>query len=137
MKQIGFLLTALFLGLAGPVLAQGDPMKGPWDNRKVRSFQTPGKEGPSNPGTFLVSLYQNYISPIDGTDCPMYPSDSRYAIACFQKHGFLMGWLMTVDRLYRCGRNELELSPSVKVNGQPRCLDPVRNNDFWWNHGEH
>jgi putative component of membrane protein insertase Oxa1/YidC/SpoIIIJ protein YidD len=134
MKTAFIILAIFLLGLAGPVLGQSDPMKGPWDNREASSFQTLEKRGFSNSGIFLVSLYQKYISPIDGSDCPMYPSDSRYAIACFQKHGLLMGWIMTVDRLYRCGRNELELSPSVKVNGEPKCLDPVRNNDFWWSH---
>ena len=134
MKQIGFLLTALSLLLAGPVWAQEDPLKGPWNNRELASAPWTQKKVLSNPGIFLVTLYQKVISPIDGSDCPMYPSDSKYAIECFQKHGFLVGWVMTVDRLYRCGRDELTRSPTVKVNGQPKCFDPVANNDFWWRH---
>ncbi len=39
---------------------------------------------------------------------------------------------MTHDRLMRCGRDELELSPTAIVNGKWKCVDPVENNDFWW-----
>ena len=66
----------------------------------------------------------------------MYPSCSQYSMACFEKHGFLMGWMMTWDRLYRCGRDELRLSPQMIVDGKYKCYDPVENNDFWWSHGK-
>jgi putative component of membrane protein insertase Oxa1/YidC/SpoIIIJ protein YidD len=137
MKTVIITVVILFWGFSGLIWAQEDPLKGPWDNHEFASFQSLKKKVPTNPGIFLVSLYQQYISPIDGSDCPMYPSDSRYAVECFQKHGFLMGWVMTVDRLYRCGRDELRQSQTVKVNGQSRCYDPVQNNDFWWSHGQH
>ncbi len=39
---------------------------------------------------------------------------------------------MTHDRLMRCGRDELKLSPSAIVDGKWKCIDPVGNNDFWW-----
>jgi len=39
---------------------------------------------------------------------------------------------MTCDRLMRCGRDELKLSPQVMVNGRWKCYDIVENNDFWW-----
>jgi hypothetical protein len=43
-----------------------------------------------------------------------------------------MGWMMTWDRLYRCGRDELGLSLRISLNGEQKCYDPVENNDFWW-----
>jgi putative component of membrane protein insertase Oxa1/YidC/SpoIIIJ protein YidD len=130
------ILAIVVLGLAGQAWAHYDPMSGPWDGPEALSFQPQRQKDHPNGGTFLVSVYKKFISPIDGSNCPMYPSDSRYAVECFQKHGFFMGWVMTVDRLYRCGRDELKRSPTVKVAGQPRCFDPVANNDFWWSHGE-
>jgi len=39
---------------------------------------------------------------------------------------------MTFDRLMRCGRDELYLSPEIIVDGKSKCYDPVKNNDFWW-----
>jgi len=36
------------------------------------------------------------------------------------------------DRLMRCGRDKLYLSPEIIVDGKSKCYDPVKNNDFWW-----
>ncbi|MBL7211594.1 MAG: membrane protein insertion efficiency factor YidD [Desulfobacteraceae bacterium] len=53
----------------------------------------------------------NHLSAVKQGECPMSPSCSNHSIRCFQKHGFLIGWMMTCDRLMRCGRDELRLSP--------------------------
>jgi uncharacterized protein len=50
----------------------------------------------------------------------------------FKKHGFFLGWLMTVDRLIHEGSEELSVSPLVYMGGRRRIFDPVENNDFWW-----
>lgn len=84
------------------------------------------------PAVFTMGLYQKYISPIDGQRCLMYPSCSEYSKQAFQKHGFLKGWIMTCDRLLRCGRSELGLSPPVIIKGQKYCHDSLEANDFWW-----
>jgi hypothetical protein len=62
----------------------------------------------------------------------MHPSDSEYSLQSFEKHGMIIGWIMTLDRLMRCGRDETKLSPRVLVNGKWRYYDPVEKNDFWW-----
>jgi putative component of membrane protein insertase Oxa1/YidC/SpoIIIJ protein YidD len=62
----------------------------------------------------------------------MYPTCSQYSLLSFKKHGLFIGWMMTCDRLFRCGRDEVGLSPWITVNGEIRCYDPVENNDFWW-----
>lgn len=67
----------------------------------------------------------------------MYPSCSQYSIESFEKHGFFIGWMMTCDRLYRCGRDELRLSPRIIINEQKKTYDPVENNDFWWWDGKY
>jgi hypothetical protein len=91
-----------------------------------------GKGPGFSPGLQLLSLYKNHISPVDGKRCPSYPSCSSYAEQAFKKHGFVMGWMMTVDRLIHEGKEETSVSPFVVVDGEVKIFDPVENNDFWW-----
>jgi hypothetical protein len=49
----------------------------------------------------------------------------------FKKHGFFIGWLMTVDRLIH-EIDEESVSPLVNYKGRAKIFDPVENNDFWW-----
>jgi uncharacterized protein len=88
-----------------------------------------------NPLLSIVQFYRgplNHLAAVKQGECPMNPSCSEYSVQCLQKHGFFMGWMMTCDRLMRCGRDELRLSPQIVINGKPKCHDPVENNDFWW-----
>ena len=81
---------------------------------------------------WLISSVWKHISKIDGKECPSYPSCSTYSILAFKKHGFIMGWLMTVDRLIHEGKEELKVSPMIYYRGKMKIYDPVENNDFWW-----
>ncbi|MBC2704562.1 membrane protein insertion efficiency factor YidD [Desulfobacula sp.] len=81
---------------------------------------------------FLFKFYQEHISVVDGNRCSMYPSCSRYASRAFEKHGPVLGWIMTCDRLVRCGRDEVKLSEKVIMNHQELIYDSVEANDFWW-----
>ena len=83
-------------------------------------------------GSLLIRLYQEHLSPADGGRCPMTPSCSEYARQAIQKHGPVVGWIMACDRLMRCGRDEVRLSPAKIINGQSYTHDPVAANDFWW-----
>jgi len=118
-------LTLFFLFTS---FVYASPLKGPWGQGRHAD------QG-FNPLRFMVELYRTYISPIDGKSCPMYPTCSEYSLLCFEKHGLFIGWVMTCDRLFRCGRDEVRLSPEVTVNGELRCYDPLENNDFWWHNG--
>ncbi len=130
-KGMTFLLCFIFV-YSGIALADNDPMKGPWEYRDKEDVRRQDTKDSRNPGTVFVKLYRKYVSPIDGSDCPMYPSCSRYGMECLEKHGFFIGWTMIWDRLYRCGRDELKLSPWIILNGEPKCYDPVKHNNFWW-----
>jgi len=81
---------------------------------------------------YFMEFYQDHISVADGDRCTMVPSCSQYAAQAFKKHGWVMGWIMSCDRLVRCGRDEVNISPSRYINGKPHTLDPVDANDFWW-----
>jgi len=88
-----------------------------------------------DPLSVLVRLYEgplNHMDAVRGGECPMYPSCSAYAKAALEKHGFLAGWIMASDRLMRCGRDEVKLSPRILINGKWRSYDPLENNDYWW-----
>jgi len=78
-----------------------------------------------------IHFYQEYLSGADGHRCPMTPSCSNYAVQAVRRHGALLGWIMACDRLMRCGRDELKLSPSKMTRQGIRTRDPLDNNDFW------
>ena len=105
-----------------------------WADPVPNQPKTDPQEGDSksNPGIWFVSFYRNHISPIDGDRCPSVPSCSAYAVHAIKKHGFFMGWLMTVDRLIHEGSEEAQISPVVFSHGKWKIHDPVENNDFWW-----
>ena len=106
-----------------------------------RQLDSPASEGASgfNPAQWLLSMYKNHISPVNGDRCPSYPSCSLYAEQAMEKHGFFMGWMMTVDRLIHEGKEETAVSPYIHSDGEDLILDPVENNDFWWHprNGKH
>ena len=82
--------------------------------------------------TYPIRFYKIHASGADGARCPMTPSCSTYALNAFHKHGAVMGWIMTCDRLMRCGRDEVKQAEKVNVGQRWLNADPVENNDFWW-----
>ena len=83
----------------------------------------------------MIWFYQgplDHLNAVRMGECPMYPSCSRYSFQSIQKHGALMGWIMTMDRLMRCGRDETRLTAPIIVDGRLKYYDPVEKNDFWW-----
>ena len=51
----------------------------------------------------LIRLYQIIISPYLGSNCRFYPTCSNYAIQAYNEYGFIMGSILTVKRLLKCG----------------------------------
>ncbi|MGM0427742.1 MAG: membrane protein insertion efficiency factor YidD [Thermodesulfobacteriota bacterium] len=93
--------------------------------------QGPDAGGDTNVGVWLASFFRDHISAVDGSRCPSLPTCSSYSIKAFKKHGFFIGWAMMADRLVH-EIDEWAVSPVRMVNGQPKIIDPVENNDFWW-----
>jgi len=125
------LMALLFFICLFPSSVYGDPFMGPWEDNSSDETSCKRVSSDFNPLSSLVKAYRNYISPIDGKTCPMYPSCSKYSILCFEKHGFLMGWVMTCDRLIH-EADEMWMAPAIYVDGVERYYDPIENNDFWW-----
>ncbi len=105
------------------------------ENQKIeknRPTAYPVNKSSSGAAVLPVKLFQKYISRVDGNRCPMHPSCSSYAVEAIKKHGFIKGWIMTSDRLMRCGRDEVKHAGRIWINGRNRSYDPIENNDFWW-----
>jgi putative component of membrane protein insertase Oxa1/YidC/SpoIIIJ protein YidD len=97
----------------------------------VHAGETPAEDH----GSILASpltLFQSIISRADGQRCPMYPSCSHYAAQAVERHGKILGWILTADRLLRCGHDETRRVPEVLVRGSRRAYDPLEANTFWW-----
>ena len=122
-------LLFLICGFCGAVYAE--PFKGPWKERGTPPSPSEQEHKTFSPLGTLVQFHRNYLSPIDGKECPMYPSCSEYSLLCLKKHGAFVGWMMSCDRLLHEG-NEMRQAPLIYVNGEARFHDPVENNDFWW-----
>lgn len=93
----------------------------------------------SNSESLLLTFYSGPLNHLNGVrrgQCPMYPSCSRYCKESLEKHGFFIGWMMTCDRLMRCGRDELKLSSKINIDGKIKCYDPVNQNDRLWYNGK-
>jgi len=69
----------------------------------------------------IIKFYQNYINPIKGQNCRMYPSCSEYGMIVISKYN-LTGVLMTMDRLLRCG-HDLYLYERIVVGDSIKYLD--------------
>jgi len=89
------------------------------------------KEG-ETPLLSIVSFFRKYLSSVDSDRCSMSPTCSAYSAETLKKHGAVIGWIMTCDRLMRCGGDEYKNSPKVFRDDEISCYDPVDNNDFWW-----
>ena len=99
---------------------------------KRKAKQTVQEEtSSSNAGVWLASFFREHISAVDGDRCPSEPTCSSYSVQAFKKHGLVMGWMMTVDRLIHEG-DEWQVSPVKTRNGKGKIIDPLEDNDFWW-----
>jgi len=103
----------------------------------TREARAPGptRAASLDAGHFLhlgFRFYQRVVSPIDGARCHHTPTCSRFALDAVQQKGFLLGVLLTVDRLWNTGRSSaLRLLPEVWTRAGYRFFDPVAQETFW------
>lgn len=50
----------------------------------------------------LLHGYKRFVSPLLGQRCRFHPTCSQYAIHAIDRHGAILGSLMTTTRLLRC-----------------------------------
>lgn len=113
----------------------------PWMyNRGIKPMPTEGiSSSLTNDASFAESLlagalhiFISTISEVDGERCPMYPTCSSYALQAVRKHGPVIGFFMTADRLIH-ESDEMNQAPLIRSGETTRFFDPVEANDFWWN----
>jgi putative component of membrane protein insertase Oxa1/YidC/SpoIIIJ protein YidD len=124
-------LYTLFFALGAALLFGGcavnPPLIDPQADNSASSSET------TNPALYPLLFFKKYISSADGDRCSMSPTCSSYSMDAFSRHGFFVGWMMTCDRLMRCGRDETNRCQKVYSEDKMYCHDPVEQNDFWWN----
>ena len=69
-----------------------------------------------------IGFYQKYISGIRGRSCPMYPSCSNYGLKAFTETNFASAFILTSDRLLRCGHDHENYALTLQSDGF-RLLD--------------
>jgi hypothetical protein len=137
-KFLKYIIIFIILTFSSISLASEAHRFGPWDDHADNSAQVSvdSVESLSLPAhllRFAVNGFRETISAVDSDRCPMLPTCSAYSLHAIEKHGFLAGVLMTVDRLLH-ELDETELAPAVAMDdGEVRFFDPVSANDFWWN----
>lgn len=136
--MVKILLICLAIMVVAPCYGAEINSFSPWDfNTSNQSGIDKRQAVDASPGGTLligvVKFYQIYLSSIIGGHCPSYPTCSAYSIEATRKHGFFIGYAMTIDRLIH-EDSEMEVAPLIKVGDSLRYYDPVSNNNFWWYH---
>ncbi len=67
-----------------------------------------------------IRFFQKYISPLDGPRCAFTPCCSSYSLACLRRHGLVVGYFRTCDRLMRCHGGAVGY-----LRKGTKCYDPV------------
>jgi uncharacterized protein len=137
MYKFAILFIILFASLS-PAAAENNTDMAPWNfilkERKEPMIIVEQSSFSTMPRDLMMSgirFFSNYISPVDGDRCRMYPTCASYGYQAFAKHGFLIGFVMTADRLIH-ESNEMDYAPLIKKGPTLRYYDPVSHNDFWW-----
>ncbi|MDM8555362.1 membrane protein insertion efficiency factor YidD, partial [Desulfococcaceae bacterium HSG7] len=74
----------------------------------------------SAPHNFPLRWYQgqlNHLAAVRRGECPMHHSCSEYSLQAITRHGLVLGWIMTTDRLMRCGRDEMKFAQRIFTGG--------------------
>src|SRR5512145_1521224 len=104
-KPVAAAGLALCLVLPALSAAFGSPekMKGPEAQRHRHTVsQEPETSAPRLVLLGTLTLFQRYLSPIDGERCGFAPSCSAFAREAVGRRGAVEGVLATADRLMRC-----------------------------------
>ena len=52
----------------------------------------------------ILDIYQNYISPLTGSNCRFYPTCSEYAKWLFENDNPFVATIKTIARILRCNQ---------------------------------
>lgn len=77
-----------------------------------------------------IRMYQLFIAPSKGSACPMHPHCSLYGRMAFERYNPIRAFIMTADRLHRCG-HDLENYNIVEIGGFVRFYDPLASGNLF------
>ncbi len=125
------MFTGTLAGLiltVGPMLPTEGSQWDPWGfasgDHEPAGVPVPDAVQPHEPMmAVLFRFYRDVVSPVNGSNCPMYPSCSRYSRTALDSLGTLEGMLATFDRLHRCG-HDLHFYELVLESGRWLRYDP-------------
>ena len=117
---VGLLMMILILSFPARAIGPGPAEMWEMSEENSSSLMVDSDTGPFS---WVIKFYQRYISPINGSRCPMYPSCSNFAAQVLNHEGE-KGIIKVFDRLLRCGR-DLEDYTLVFQRGRVLHLDPV------------
>lgn len=121
---------------------RGDGDFGPWSATDAHPSIPPSSRDRARPTStardglvdFVFDAYSGYLTKIDGARCEHRPTCSKYAYLSIKRHGYVVGSLLTIDRLLRGRRSSVlrELEIYKVEDGARYHYDPVENNDFYF-----
>jgi putative component of membrane protein insertase Oxa1/YidC/SpoIIIJ protein YidD len=92
------------------------------------SFEEDSEVLPYPPHRFMtlgaIRTYQLLIAPSKGSECPMHPHCSLYGQMAFGRFNPMQAFIMTADRLHRCGHDLMNYD-SVEVNDSVKFYDSL------------
>jgi len=133
------LFVAFCFFTSGLALAGDDTMRSPWSVSadapvieavplSVSSEESIGAEFSHG----ALVFYQQVLSVVIYSTCPMEPSCSNYSMAAIKKHGWFYGFFLTMDR-FLSERDEVKYARLMYTDKRGfKFHDPVEKNDAWW-----
>ena len=78
----------------------------------------------------LLKFWRGVISPVNGDQSDLAPVHSLYAVQAIQRHGVLLGCLLTTERLIH-EPDEIPLAPLLREGSREFSWDPLAHNTYW------
>ncbi len=73
------------------------------------------------------NFYQNTISDLRGSSCPMYPSCANYTLEVIKEEGLAKGIILGSDRLLRCGHEHNLYNLTLQEKGFKLLDHPIKD----------
>jgi putative component of membrane protein insertase Oxa1/YidC/SpoIIIJ protein YidD len=105
-----------------------------WERLAALSTPVPSLTSlPSLIGTDFLYAWQHTISGHDGSQCPYYPTCSRYSRIAVEQEGLVVGCMMTAERLLHCHEHASDLGQYAwrDTPAGYKLWDPP-SMDAWW-----
>lgn len=116
-------VSALSLIVSTPSIAGWNP---DWWEKKTAEAETSSTHPAAFALNSLLGFYRGFVSPIDASNCPSYPSCSSYSLAAVKKHGPLKGAVLTASRLVS-EADEAAFARWVYIGGEAKVWYPVED----------